>query len=589
MSLCIYEQATSVALRYNDLENDDLSLYSLIILLNTFNWTTMSSASTHLQAAAYSIASNISVQIFARALTFILRAISLKYLHSSALLGIIHVRLALLYTTLQFLSREPFRRACLGEVAKSNQKSWYKIFNTVWLGLLISLLLFFPLAYVWQLNSPSLEDLEGTTDEDYKMAVIITCISVIVEMLAEPCYIYAQAKAIIKHNPVVEIINVTTKCILACFFVVESAHYSHGQPSHILTKTAISQLIASLISVIYSYRQICKNEKISYTTFMPTFRRPVEVKKENKLLGGYFDTKSLKLSYSFLSQTILKQLLTEGERYVMTFFNVITLSDQGIYDVINNLGSLAARLIFKPIEDSGYTLFSQLVKRDEILDIRRFYRVQEYLMFMIKSMLILGLVVFTFGYNFVPLIVLYGGEKLNNPLAFHLMKWQLFYIPFLAVNGVTECFTFAVMNTVEIKSYNYHMIHYSILFLSSIYLMQPLLGSACFILANCVTMTLRIYFSYKIIRDYFYKHGYKPKLQETIPDLTTLVSLTGVFIFLRISQHYLLDMTQPLSMFFGVILGAWCLLFVGHVIACHEEALVNFAYKLFKLKTSKNE
>lgn len=542
----------------------------------------MSTEKSQLLAGAQSIASNISVQIFARILSFfVLRPVSLKYIQSSALLGIIHVRLALLYTTLQFLSREPFRRACLGEFAKCDKKTWHKIFNTIWLGLVLSIFIALPLTYGWQSNSPSQEDLEGTTADDYQIAVLITCLSVIVEMLAEPCYIYAQAKAVVKHNPVVEAINLGIRCILACAFVVESSKYEDGQPSYILTKTAVSQLVASAISVIYSYHKICNSEKLKLITFMPKFAKSLSI-------SDYFDIKCLRLSYSFVSQTIWKQLLTEGERYVMTFLSVISLSDQGIYDVVNNLGSLAARFIFKPIEEGAFTLFSQIVKRDEILDIRRFYRVSEYLIFMIKSMLLIGLIILTFGYNFVPLIVIYGGRKLNNQLAFHLMRWQLFYTPLLALNGITECFTFAIMSPSEIKRYNAHMTICTAVFLASISITLRYLGSACFIFANCLVMALRIYFSYKLIRDYFRKHGYELKLCETIPSLTTLISMSGVFITLSVSQHYLLDLTQPLSIFFGLIQGAWCLVFMYHVIICHEEELVNFAtyvYKLFKSKS----
>lgn len=542
------------------------------------------SASEHLQAAGYSIASNISVQICARAFTFILRAISLKYLESSALLGIIHVRVALLYTTLQFLSREPFRRACLGGAAQ--KKNWSKIVNTIWLGVPLSVSLAIPLYYVWKWNSPSTDDLTGTNDIDYQKALFYTCLAVIVEMIAEPCYVYAQAKAIINHNPTVEIISVSLKCIISCYFVVQSSHH---KPSNIITKTAISQLVASLISVLYSYWSLCKTENLSATKFLPSTKH-VEGKsnKESRKTEDdkYFDEQSFKLTRSFMKQTFLKQLLTEGERYVMTFFNVISLSDQGVYDVINNLGSLAARLVFKPIEESGYTLFSQTVKRDEILDIRRFYWVQVQLMSLIKAMLLLGLTVLTLGYNFVPLIVIYGGEKLNNPIAFHLMKWQLFYTPLIAVNGVTECFTFAVMSTSEMGRYNIHLIGYSLVFLAVVFTSQAHLGSACFMLANCSVMVLRIYFSYQLIKVYFRKHGYEPRLQDGLPSLTTLISMSGVFIFLSVSQHYLLDMTKLLSFatICSLILGAWCLFFIIHVVLCHEETLLNFLSRLFKLK-----
>lgn len=70
------------------------------------------------------------------------------------------------------------------------------------------------------------------------------------------------------------------------------------------------------------------------------------------------------LLWSFLKQGLMKQLLTDGERYVMTFFNTLKFDQQGIYDVVNNLGSLAARFLFKPIETAAYFYFSQLVQRE---------------------------------------------------------------------------------------------------------------------------------------------------------------------------------------------------------------------------------
>jgi len=70
------------------------------------------------------------------------------------------------------------------------------------------------------------------------------------------------------------------------------------------------------------------------------------------------------LLWSFLKQGLMKQLLTDGERYVMTFFNTLKFDQQGVYDIVNNLGSLAARFLFKPIETSAYFYFSQLVQRE---------------------------------------------------------------------------------------------------------------------------------------------------------------------------------------------------------------------------------
>lgn len=77
---------------------------------------------------------------------------------------------------------------------------------------------------------------------------------------------------------------------------------------------------------------------------------------------------SAALTLSFMKQGVLKQVLTEGERYVMTLFSVMTFNEQGVYDVVNNLGSLAARFLFRPVEDACYFYFSQSVKRDVAID-----------------------------------------------------------------------------------------------------------------------------------------------------------------------------------------------------------------------------
>lgn len=540
------------------------------------------SENKHLSAAGHSIVSNVCIQVLGRAFTFILGAITLKYLQSSALLGIINVRLALLYSTLQFLSREPLRRACISKASKSNSKSWQSIANTIWLGPLVALILAIPSTYIWHLNRPSLDDLAGTNVQDYYRAVIVICASVLVEMLAEPCFIYAQSKGLTDHNPKVEALFVTIKCVASAAVTIhESVGFIAGQSSQILTKLAGCQLMAALISVTYSYTRICTNQKLSPDRFLPSLTLSSRSKNLGDLLSKIFDIDCLRLSYQFLFQTILKQLLTEAERYAMTFFNLISLADQGVYDVVNNLGSLAARLLFKPVEDSAYTLFSQTVDRTKVLDIRKFYKVQENLMLLVKFMLLIGLLVLTFGYNFVPLIVIYGGEKLNNTVAFSLMKWQLFYTPIIAINGLTECFTFAVMDQKQFKQYYILMVLSSFVFALSVYLTIPVLGSACFILSNSFVMTLRIAFGYRIIKVYFNKHGYEPYFSEVLPSLTTTISLIGVFLIMYINQYFLLDLGQPPLVLLSLIFAGWSASFMLLVIIRHEQDLVCFSSMLF--------
>lgn len=80
-------------------------------------------------------------------------------------------------------------------------------------------------------------------------------------------------------------------------------------------------------------------------------------------LKPLFDWTLARLTWSFFQQSFLKQILTEGERYVMTFLNVLSFGDQGVYDIVNNLGSMVARFVFLPIEESFYIFFAKVLVR----------------------------------------------------------------------------------------------------------------------------------------------------------------------------------------------------------------------------------
>ena len=100
-----------------------------------------------------------------------------------------------------------------------------------------------------------------------------------------------------------------------------------------------------------------------YLAFYLILKHPVKEMPMDKVsdllpsLGDFrLDSDQWKVATSFLGQGVVKQLLTEGEKYVMTVFSLLTLSEQGIYDVVANLGSLAARYscLYKEISVAIY-------------------------------------------------------------------------------------------------------------------------------------------------------------------------------------------------------------------------------------------
>lgn len=126
----------------------------------------------------------------------------------------------------------------------------------------------------------------------------------------------------------------------------------------------------------------------------------------------------------------------------------------GIYDVINNLGSLAARFIFLPIEESFYVFFASTLYRGEPAQNQRpnsIPLVANTLSMLLKLVLMVALVIVTFGYSYSYLALdMYGGSVLLEGGGAILLRWFCVYVLLLAVNGVTECFVFAAMSQQEV-------------------------------------------------------------------------------------------------------------------------------------------
>jgi oligosaccharide translocation protein RFT1 len=67
-------------------------------------------------------------------------------------------------------------------------------------------------------------------------------------------------------------------------------------------------------------------------------------------------------------------------------------------------------------------------------------------------MTLLGLVIFFFAVPYAePFIYLYGGPSLAATEAPKLLTAHAFYVVFLAVNGVTECYSFACMTKDQLE------------------------------------------------------------------------------------------------------------------------------------------
>lgn len=223
------------------------------------------------------------------------------------------------------------------------------------------------LLYIWlYVLSPT------NYQSQYELGCYAIAVSCIIEQMTQPVILVSQSYCFVKLKVIFDTIYVVSRTIIFVYFAVL-------RPNQAIIAFSIAQVASAvIISCLYygffawfimQRNKMSAEDKIhsifsdmddfpftSMLDFVPGFMDNYE-----RLLNRDLCV----LTVSFAKQSVVKQVLTEGERYVMTISPVLTFSQQSVYDIVNNLGSLAARFVFRPIEESAYFYFTQMVKRDE--------------------------------------------------------------------------------------------------------------------------------------------------------------------------------------------------------------------------------
>ena len=190
------------------------------------------------------------------------------------------------------------------------------------------------LIYVWcnLLSLPENEELIAS----YRLAVFLIVISIFVELLVEP--FYGHLNDFIKSRALIEgFTNMFRTFGLVVVVFCES------EPKEILASFGRLHLLSS---IIYSLSYFL----VFYFHFQTAGSDPNEDGAEVNFLSDFLPSRNhladtrklLAIIGTFFVQTVLKQLLTEGESIVMTFFHLLSFADQGVYNAISSLSSLAA-------------------------------------------------------------------------------------------------------------------------------------------------------------------------------------------------------------------------------------------------------
>ncbi|XP_034022542.1 protein RFT1 homolog [Thalassophryne amazonica] len=521
-----------------------------------------------LESASTLASYNVLLQVIFRVLTFLLNAFTLRFV-SKELIGVVNVRLTLLYSTLVFLSREAFRKSCLSR-GPGTDNNWRQIINLLWLTLPLGVLWASLLVCVWLWL---LEVPDPHSVPYYGQAVALFALSGVQELLAEPLWVLAQAHMFVRLKVVAESGAMIAKCSVTVALVVCAHEWG--------------LYIFSAGQLVYTgFLVLC------YAVYFLQFLGSEEAKKKSfplhsfgELLPGRADGEPLidwtlgRLTWSFFKQSFLKQILTEGERYVMTFLNVLSFGDQGVYDIVNNLGSMVARFIFLPIEESFYIFFAKVLERGRSVRKQKQEDVgvaAEVLECLLKLVVVIGLIITVFGYAYSHLALdVYGGSLLSSGAGPTLLRCYSCYVLLLAVNGVTECFVFAAMSQHEVDKYNVVMLALSVSFLFLSYVLTRWAGGVGFILANCLNMGLRISHSLFYIHRYFSSSRWMP-LRGLLPSPLLMLMLAMSAAVTVLSEGVFCCGSGWLFRLVHVTMGALCLLCVLGAVLLTETQLIQF-------------
>ena len=380
--------------------------------------------------------------------------------------------------------------------------------------------------------------------ESFTLPLIIFILAAGVELLTEPFYIYCQSRLLYSIRVQMEsssFIVTSFMTLLGCHLFKEN---DSNQVSH--EKGIIIYGIAYLLGSIYLFlgyvfkvkAHLESDAKIGIMQYFT----PKKVLSRKILTGQYLDTYLMGIVSSFVLQTIVKHFLTVADKIALVSFGAAD-SQKGQYKLVSDLGSLVARMIFFPIEDTSRAYFAQtLTHSTALLKKENLENSFNYLKALVKFQVLFGLpfVFFAPNYTSILLRVLHSNNDIETS---RLLSFYCCYVPFMGVNGITEAFLQGVGSAGSLNSQMVYMVAFWCIYVATSYLFISILqlASLGIILSNILNMVLRIGFSASFIFGYYRTNGYTNwKIKDFLPGSIMLyTSLIASFFITRWSFHSL--------------------------------------------------
>lgn len=426
----------------------------------------------------------VVLRVLSRVMTFGVNQLVARSI-SPAEYGHATVKLQLLLDTILFLSREAIRRTALRHAAGDQSSLGDASARALaWLGIAAAP----AVAYgVWLCYAGSADPAQpsGTAIRIETLFCVAACL----ELLSEPLFLATMRRGRFDVRLSVEGKAVAARCLATYALVVHCGWGAWGFGyGHVL--------YSLLLLAGYGLASPGAGRAMSPTG-------PRAILPEHRLLLP-----------ALAGQTLFKYALTYGEAVLMV--SLQSLHDQGVFSVVNNLGSLVVRLGFQPIEEAAAISFAQTLPsaqaRQQATEpaVRAAARGARLLCDYLRGMLYAGLVLACFGPPFARLLLeLLHGDKWRGTDAAAVLGLYLVSVLAMAVNGMTEAFVHSAASPAELTRINVALAAFSVSYVAAAaWLMRSWqLGTRGLIIANCFNMAQRSVFSLVFISHYYRRIG----------------------------------------------------------------------------------
>lgn len=503
----------------------------------------------------------ILLQVGSRALTFLVNQILLRY-SSPETIGI-STQLEILATSVLFFARESLRVALQRqqlqddhpesetkkatnegdrglsrlEIISGAGRRAQKVVNLAYIAIGLGI----PLTYVFAklyLRGAGLAVL-GTAC--LHRSVNIYALATILELLSEPSFAVTQQQMLYGTRAMAETFATSTRCFITCGTAIWASQTSSNIGS---MPFAVGQLsYAVVLNLVYHL----KINPIRVQSGFSLFIRPLPA--TSNLFLSRFSLPILIISLNLYAQSVFKHILTTGDTLLIAALT--SLPSQGAYAVASNYGSLVARILFQPLEESSRSLFGRLLPQQESFSPKEqpysesesssLQQATSYLRSLLHIYSLISLLSISLGPTIAPILFgLIAGPRWTTTAAPAVLSAYCYYIPLLALNGILEAFVSAVATPAQLRLQSAWMLAFSAAFATTGYLVLKVwdLGARGLVLANAVNMALRIWWSWGFVAGYLRGRRVRWRIVDIQPSSGSIVGGLGSAYALYFLQHH---------------------------------------------------